>query len=39
MNFSYYFKSDVLLILVYKHWIEVSFSGLLPHPGFVKFQE
>ena len=37
MNFSYYFNSDVLLILVHKHWIEVSFSGLLP--GLVKFQE
>ena len=30
MNFSDYFNSDVLLILVHKHWIEVSFSGLLP---------
>ena len=37
MNLSDYFNSDVLLILVHKHWIEVSFSGLLP--GSVKFQE
>ena len=39
MNFSYYFNSDVMLILVHKHWIEVSFSGLGLLPGLVKFQE
>ena len=36
-EFRYYFNSDVLLILVHKHWIKVSFSGLLP--DLVKFRE
>ena len=37
MNFSCCFNSIVLLILVNKHLVEVSFSGLLP--GLLSFQE
>ena len=35
-NFSYCFNSLVLLILAHKHWVKVSFLGLLP--GFLSFQ-